>query len=124
MRFAHAVAQSLADDHGLDVLHIKGPAVDERLAAITPDSWEEDQRSAVGKRRSTDADVLVRPEQTKRLIDVMVDHGWELRYGFNDGSPFAHAATLEHSLFGYVDLHRRFPGLEVPPQVAFERLWS
>ena len=36
IRFAHAALQVLAEDHGIDLLHIKGPAVDDSLLEARP----------------------------------------------------------------------------------------
>ncbi|WP_106818047.1 nucleotidyltransferase family protein [Janibacter massiliensis] len=107
---AHAVAQHLADEVGADVLHVKGPVLHPSLA--------------VHRGGSTDADVLVRPEHVAWLIDVMRRHGWAVVTDFRTGSVFEHAATLRHRVYGYVDVHRHFPGFGVPPSVAFDRLWG
>ena len=48
LRFGHAAVQHLADEIGVDLLHIKGVAVDPRLRPMT--------------HRGSDVDVLVRPE--------------------------------------------------------------
>ncbi|MFW5469857.1 nucleotidyltransferase family protein [Knoellia sp. CPCC 206435] len=110
VRFAHAALQVLADDHDVDVLHIKGPAVDEVLLD--------------GERPSVDADVLVRPAHVDRLISAMHEHGWSTRYRFEDGSAFEHASTLVHPFLAPVDVHRRFPGIDADAGSAFDRLWS
>jgi hypothetical protein len=110
IRFSHAVLQTLADDHGVDLLHIKGPATDESLGGAT--------------RRSIDADVLVRPSHVEALIAAMHEHGWRTQYLFEDGSAFEHASTLVHPFLAPVDVHRRFPGIDGDPVTAFERLWA
>jgi hypothetical protein len=110
IRFSHAVLQTLADDHGVDLLHIKGPAVDDSLGGAT--------------RHSIDADVLVRPSHVGRLIAAMHEHGWQTQYLFEDGSAFEHASTLVHPFLAPVDVHRRFPGIDGDPATAFERLWA
>jgi hypothetical protein len=107
---AHATVQLLADAHGLDVLHVKGEAIDPTLA--TPD------------RRGTDADVLVRPSHVGALLAVLQEHQWTMMNTFRTGSPFEHAATLAHPQWGYADVHRLFPGITAPPEGAFERLWT
>jgi hypothetical protein len=107
---AHAAVQHLADAHGLDVLHIKGEAIDPALA--TPD------------RRGTDADVLVRPSQAQALLAVLQRHQWSMQTTFRTGSPFEHAATLTHPQWGYADVHRLFPGITAPAEAAFDRLWA
>jgi hypothetical protein len=106
---AHAAVQQIADAHGLDLLHIKGEAIDPALAA--PD------------RRGTDADVLVRPSHVHELLAVLQGRRWSLQTTFRTGSPFEHAATLAHPLWGYADVHRTFPGITAPPEQAFDRLW-
>ncbi|MFC7488068.1 nucleotidyltransferase family protein [Knoellia sp. CPCC 206453] len=110
IRFSHAALQALADDHGVDLLHIKGPAVDDSLGGAT--------------RQSIDADVLVRPSHVDRLLAAMHLHGWKTQYLFEDGSAFEHASTLVHPFLAPVDVHRRFPGIDQNPAAAFERLWA
>lgn len=110
IRFSHAALQVLAEDHGVDLLHIKGPAVDDSLGGAT--------------RQSIDADVLVRPAHVDRLIAAMHEHGWSTQYRFEDGSAFEHASTLVHPFLAPVDVHRRFPGIDADPAAAFDRLWA
>lgn len=107
---AHAVAQRVAELHGLDLLHIKGPALDPSL------TW----RGRVG----TDADVLVRPDHLRVLLDVLARSGWRTHSRFDTGSPFGHSTTLIHRDFGYLDIHRFFPGVGLSSAAAFERLWQ
>jgi hypothetical protein len=109
VRFAHAVVQRIADADGLDVLHIKGEAIDPSLAAPN--------------RQGTDADVLVRPSHIPRLLDALQAHGWDVYSTFETGSPFGHAVTLQHGLWGHADVHRHFPGATVDPERAFDLLW-
>ena len=59
---AHAALQVMADEAGIDVLHIKGVAVDPALRS--------DRQSG------TDADLLVRPAQVEPLIEIMTARGW------------------------------------------------
>lgn len=110
IRFSHAALQVLAEDHDVDLLHIKGPAVDPSLLD--------------GPRDSIDADVLVRPSHVPRLLDAMHRHGWSTQYRFEDGSAFEHASTLVHPVLAPVDVHRRFPGIDADAPQAFDRLWS
>lgn len=109
VQLGHAAVQLVCERAGIDALHIKGPAVDPRL-----------ERPCA----STDADVLVRPGQQDRLIAELVRHGWRVVTGFEDGSAFHHAAALWHTYLGYVDVHRIFPGFEVPASEAFDILWA
>lgn len=110
VRLIHATAQAIAEDHGIDILHIKGPAVDQALTGAL--------------RRSMDADILVRPAQAEELVSRLQSHQWELAFPFEDGSPFRHAATLRHTALGYLDVHRSFPGIGLSPDRAFASLWA
>lgn len=123
IRFAHAVAQAVADRHGIRVLHIKGPAVDESLLDLSPPA----DGHVLGEpvpRRSTDADVWVDPRSVDRFMQFMRDHEWDLEWGFEDDSAFGHAATLRHAKLGHLDVHRSFPGIRRSPQTAFDTLWQ
>ncbi|MEO5746850.1 MAG: nucleotidyltransferase family protein [Ornithinibacter sp.] len=116
----------LAQDHGIDLLHIKGPAVDDRLLAVRPagDPPSESEAPRTVPRHSVDADVLVRPTHVDRLFTAMRRHGWTIAYNFADGSAFEHAATLTHPFLAPADVHRRFPGIGIDATVAFEKLWA
>lgn len=103
VRFAHASIQALADEHGIQILHIKGPSVDPSLL---------DVRSPAGSsvesipRRSIDADIWVNPRQISALLDLMVLEGWKVVAGFAAGSAFVrspHATTLHHHVLAPVD---------------------
>src|SRR6187200_1631590 len=110
VRLAHAAVQALAEQHGIDLLHVKGPALDASLSR--PD------------RPSSDADVLVRPAQVEAFTAHLRAHGWRLVTDFASGSAFEHAANYHHGHWGYVDVHRVFPGITLEPDEAFELLWS
>lgn len=107
---AHAAVQRVADARGLDVLHIKGHAVDPSLR------WP--------GRVGTDVDVLVRPRHVDSLLAGLLESGWAWYTDFESGSAFEHAATLVHETWGYVDLHRYFPGIGAPAPAAFDTLWN
>ncbi|MBD2758930.1 nucleotidyltransferase family protein [Yimella sp. cx-573] len=113
----HGYVQKLADELGVDLLHLKGRAVDERLA----------RRSASGEsvgRFSLDVDVLVRPEHVDRLVEALLARGWAKITGFVQGSAFAHAMNLRHDFLGNIDLHRWWPGFGIEPAQAFDLLWG
>jgi hypothetical protein len=110
LRFGHAAVQHLADEIEVDVLHIKGMAVDPELRP--------------SMQRGSDVDVMVRPEHVARLDRSLREHGWRLYSTFEFGSPFGHAQTYLHDSWGYVDIHRFFPGIRLAPARAFDRLWS
>lgn len=126
VRFSHACLQVLADDHGVDLLHIKGPAIDESLldrrTVQHPDSDESFEELV--PRNSVDADVLVRPSHVNRLFRALSAHGWRMAFDFVDGSAFEHASTWEHPTFEHVDVHRQFPGIGLDREAAFELLWA
>lgn len=106
---AHARIASLAETHGLHVLHVKGYAAVHGVYAPG--------------RTSTDVDVLTTEAEAPRLIRVLQEQGWEVITDFSHGSIFGHAATLRHRQLGYADVHRFFPGLGLDPAQTFETLW-
>lgn len=110
LRFGHAAVQHLADRLGVDLLHIKGAAADPSLRP--------------GGYSGSDVDVLVRPAHVARLDRAMRQHGWRLYSTFEFGSPFGHAQTYLHDSWGYIDIHRFFPGIRAQPERAFDRLWA
>ena len=124
--FAHAVGQALANKAGVDVLHIKGAAVDDLLLADAsgrePGAPHDEARRVA--RPSTDADLLVRPAHIERFVRVLTDHGWSVAFSFNQGSPFRHAMTLRHDVLSPLDLHRWFPGIRERDESAFDLLWA
>ena len=110
LRFGHAAVQHLADRLGVDLLHIKGAAADPSLRP--------------GGYSGSDVDVLVRPADVAQLDRALRRHGWRLYSTFDYGSPFGHAQTYLHDAWGYIDIHRFFPGIRVQPECAFDRLWA
>ncbi len=110
LTLARAAVQTIADDVGADLLHIKGNAVD---PALRPE-----------ERPGTDVDVLVRPRDVARLDARLRVLGWTVYSTFRYGSPFGHAQTYRHDVWGYLDLHRMFPGIELDPATAFDALWA
>ncbi|WP_165307276.1 nucleotidyltransferase family protein [Agromyces binzhouensis] len=110
LRFGHAAVQRVAASAGIDLLHIKGAAVDPELR---PEGY-----------LGSDVDVLVRPDHVDAIDAALREQGWELYSTFQHGSPFGHAQTYLHPAWGYVDIHRRFPGIRLRPDQAFELLWS
>ena len=109
VELAHAAVQRLAEETGVDLLHIKGPAVHPDLRT-TPST-------------GSDVDVLVRPDGVERLMAALRAHGWEVETTFSSGSAFEHAANLYHPSWGLLDVHRLYPGMERDPAHAFETLW-
>lgn len=110
VELAHAAVQVLAEQAGVDVLHIKGPAVHPGL------------RTAA--RTGSDVDVIVRPSGVDDLLAALAAHGWRVETGFETGSAFDHAANFYHESWGLLDVHRHYPGMDRDPGRAFERLWG
>lgn len=109
VQLAHAAVQVIADEAGIDVLHIKGPAV---APGLREHQW------------GSDVDIIVRPEQVAGLLRSLRSHGWSLETPFTSSSLFDHAANLRHSTWGLVDVHRSYPGIGPDPVTAFEVLWA
>ncbi len=109
VRLGHAAVQRVADASGIRILHIKGYAVDPEV---------------VPERIGTDVDVLVDPAEVDAFLSELQSAGWRRVIGFRAGSPFGHAAALWHQSWGYVDVHRHFPGIGARPRDAFEILWQ
>ncbi|WP_114853275.1 nucleotidyltransferase family protein [Brachybacterium sp. YJGR34] len=109
LRMAHGCLQLLAEGAGLRILHLKGVALDPRLAA--------------GRGGSSDCDLLVAPDQVEELREVLAAHGWEQITTFDRGSVFGHAAAFHHPRWGTADVHRAFPGVDRSPETTFARLW-
>lgn len=110
LEFSRAAVEVIARRAGIRLLHIKGETLDGTLRP--------------GKRSGTDVDVLADPSRVPELHARMLENGWSVYSSFLDGSPFGHAQTYRHREWGYLDLHRRFPGVGVPDQDAFEVLWQ
>ncbi len=109
LHLGRAAVQTLAQTSGIELLHIKGDAVD---PTVRPPG-----------NPGSDIDVIVRPDQILAMDRVLRDHDWQLYTTFENGSPFGHAQTYLHPMWGYIDLHRRFPGIRLDPTQAFARLW-
>lgn len=115
IQLTHAGAQVVADGERLRLLHIKGPAVDPRL-------WRRDGEHRT-PRSSTDADFIVHPDDAARMLARLVSNGFTVVTRFSTGSAFEHAASLWHEQLGWIDLHRRYPGIGLDARLAFEVLW-
>lgn len=126
VRLGSAALQVLAEDAGVDALHVKGPAVHPSLLQV---QLADDPILGVvagnpSPRRSVDVDLLVRPSHIERLFTAMESNGWQVAYRFQDGSSFEHAATWVREGLCSADVHRQFPGIGIPAEAAFERLWA
>lgn len=111
----HAEVAHLLREAGIPVLHIKGPTVALWL-------YEE------GERPWGDVDVLVPPSRMHEALAVLGQHGLGERYaGVNRHTTDDHAVTLARSDpdigADEVDVHDRFPGIQLDPERAFALLW-
>ncbi|QMU97413.1 nucleotidyltransferase family protein [Microbacterium esteraromaticum] len=107
---ARAAVQVIADGIDVRLLHIKGDAVDPALRPLP--------------RPGSDVDLLADPARIAVLHRALLAHGWRVYSTFRFGSSFEHAQTYTHAIWGYLDLHRRFPGIGLPDQEAFDQLWQ
>lgn len=109
VHLCHATVQAIADEVDVDILHIKGPAVDPVLRP-----WG---------RGSADADVLVRPSHLKRLAAGLARRGWRQVTTLSTGGLIEHSTNWYHGELGQLDVHVRFPGIGLAPDCAFDVLW-
>lgn len=109
IELCRAGLQVMADGLGIRVLHIKGSTVDPSIRPVAA--------------HGSDVDVIVDPRRTADMHRTLLAHGWEVYSTFDEGSPFGHAQTYWHQDWGYIDLHRRFPGIGRDDGTAFEVLW-
>lgn len=109
VHLAHPTVQAIADEVGADILHIKGPAVGPSLRP--------------GGRASADADVVVRPSHLRRLLRGLRKRGWKQVTTLRSGGLVEHSTNWYHGQLGQLDVHLRFPGIQVESEKAFERLW-
>ena len=110
VRLAHAAVQALGREHGVDMLHIKGPAVD---PGLRPQGHG-----------GADVDVIVRPAHVPAMVEALKATGWRQETSFTSGSAFEHAANYFHHSWGLLDVHRSYPGLGDDPARAFQTLWD
>lgn len=106
----HAAVQNVVDAAGARALHVKGYALDESLR------WE--------GRAGSDVDLLVHPADVPAVLDGLGRAGWRPQTDFETGSAFEHAATWVHDDFGYVDVHRFYPGLGDDAARSFDIVWA
>lgn len=108
---ATALVDYVAASANLPVLFIKGPGA-----------------NMMGLREnhvSADVDALVRPEDLKRMVELLGARGWlERPSGAAVVRRYLHSRTLYHPQWNSdIDVHDRFPGMEAPPERAFDTLW-
>ena len=108
---ATALVDYVAASADLQVLFIKGPAA-------TMMGLREDHVSA-------DVDVLVRPDQLDKMVELLGERGWfERPSGVSVVRRYFHSRTLYHPQWNCdIDVHDRFPGMEAAADGAFDTLW-
>lgn len=76
-------------------------------------------------RLSSDVDVLVDPDRYEDLVETLEDRGWIQRHSDLDTATFPrHSVSLFHPAWGMdIDVHFRYPGIELTPVESFNRLW-
>jgi len=110
LELSRAGVQLIADRVGARLLHIKGSMTDPAL---------------LGPRfEGTDVDVLVDPAGIPPLHRALLAQGWQVYSRFRNNSSFEHAQTYFHEDWGHLDVHRRFPGIGLADDCAFEVLWA
>ncbi|WPU08597.1 nucleotidyltransferase family protein [Pseudarthrobacter oxydans] len=108
----HALVARLADTLGIRAFFIKGPA-----------SVIQGLRQP---KTSADVDVFVEPSALELLLQGLRQRGWRERPVDPDSWAFPkHSVTLDHPDWPCcIDVHFRFPGMEVPPPQCFEVMWA
>ncbi|SDP25406.1 Uncharacterised nucleotidyltransferase [Arthrobacter sp. ok909] len=108
---ATALVDYVAASAGLQALFIKGPAAT--------------MMGLRGHHVSADVDVLVRPEDLDRMVELLGGRGWlERPSGVTVVRRYSHSRTLYHPQWNCdIDVHDRFPGMEAAPGNVFESLW-
>lgn len=123
VHLAHAVLQAVADGAGVDVLHIKGPAIDPVLRGERARDADPAPATLTPRLSSVDADVMVRPSDLPRYMDALRAHGWTQVTAFLDEGLVQHSTAWFHPQLGQADVHYRFPGIGLAPEPAFDELW-
>ena len=104
-----AATQHVAEGVGIRLLHLKGPSAEAVLGLA---------------RTYSDVDVLVHPRDWARFLRGMKQAGFEVPHA--DRVPArGHSVDLLSPHWGAsVDVHHRFPGIEIDAGQAFDLLWS
>ena len=108
----HAWVQRLADDSGIRILFLKGPALH--------------RYGLRAQRSSSDVDVLVDPRGFAALCRALTDAGWHERAStFLTPRMSVHSRTLLRDDWPCdIDVHSHFPGFLGAPEDVFEALWA
>lgn len=105
-----ALVQWVADQAGIRILHVKGPAAEELLGFAR--TW-------------SDVDVWVDPRRYKDLLKSLEGVGFSVP-PVSPSVVWGHSVDLQPGRLGgaRVDLHHRIPGMDRPAQGCFDRVWA
>lgn len=108
----HPVVHRVAEEAGVRVLFIKGPAL--AMQGLRPE------------RSSVDVDVLVDPARFEDMQAAMRRYGWRIDVPMTGPHVLTfHSKAHRHDTWPCeVDVHDRFPGFFAEPQDVFEALWA
>ncbi|CAN7500197.1 nucleotidyltransferase family protein [Arthrobacter sp. LjRoot14] len=108
----HALVQRVADSLGIRALFIKGPASVVQGLRLP--------------KMSVDVDVFVPPADLEPLLAGLRARGWRGRPVDPDSRTFPkHSVTIDHPEWPCcIDVHFRFPGMELDPADCFEVMWA
>lgn len=107
----YVMATQLADAVGVRALAIKGPVL--QLQGVR------------AERQSADVDILVDPSAYEQFIDALKEREWSVMPHTAASALPHHSQTARHGTWPCeLDIHHRYPGISLPPPVAFERIWA
>lgn len=112
----HAEVGHLLGQAGIPVLHIKGPTI--ALWLYPP-----------GERSWGDVDILVPPRRMEDAMTVLLRHGFSYPFpGVNRSTSTDQSIAVRRmdaaAGMDEVDVHDRFPGMDVDPDATFALLWA
>lgn len=103
----YALLVRVAASLGIDIVFIKGPTLH--------------AQGLREREHSGDVDCWVRPGADVRLAEAMRVWGWTPVYSAFTGTAVSHSLTLNPGSWGCaIDVHSRFPGMNIAPEHAFE----
>ncbi|KIS26204.1 hypothetical protein TV39_16255 [Arthrobacter sp. SPG23] len=108
----HAMVQRVADSLGIRAFFIKGPASVIQGLRLP--------------RTSVDVDVFVAPADLDTMLQGLRERGWRERPVETDTRTLPkHSITIDHPSWPCcIDVHFRFPGMEMDPDDCFETMWA
>ncbi|UJP08910.1 hypothetical protein L2X99_10495 [Microbacterium sp. KUDC0406] len=105
----YALLSRVAARLDIDIVFIKGPILH--------------AQGLRSREHSGDVDCWVRPGQDIRLAEAMRAWGWRPFYSAFTGTDIPHSLSLFAGGWGCaVDVHTRFPGMNLDPVIAFEQV--